>query len=157
MKTAAVTLVLLMSAGLAYGQQDHAAAMNERGDHVMGFSHDKTTHHFELNQDGGLIEVRVNDNKDAASLDMIRTHFQQIVKMFATGNFNAPMLVHGQAVPGTAAMTRLKDDIHWELSEIPRGARIKIAADNKEASDAIHEFLRYQIADHQTGDCTAVR
>lgn len=157
MKIAALTLVLVMSAGLAYGQQDHTTAMNERGDHVMGFAHDKTTHHFELNQDGGLIEVRVNDSKDAASLDMIRTHFQHIVKMFAAGNFNAPMLVHGQAAPGTATMTRLKDDIHWDLSEIPRGARIKIAADNKEASDAIHEFLRYQIADHQTGDCTAIR
>ena len=128
MKTAALILVLLMSAGLAYGQQDHAAAMNERGDHVMGFSHDKTTHHFELNQDGGLIEVRVNDSKDTASLDMIRSHFQHIAKMFAAGNFNAPMLVHGQAVPGTATMTRLKDDIHWELSEIPRGAQIKIVA-----------------------------
>src|ERR1700723_316866 len=138
MKTGVLILVLLMSAGLAYGQQDHAAAMNERGDHVMGFSHDKTTHHFELNQDGGLIEVRVNDSKDTASLDMIRSHFQHIAKMFAAGNFNAPMLVHGQAVPGTATMTRLKDDIHWELSEIPRGAQIKIVADNKEASDAIH-------------------
>ena len=157
MKTAALILVLLMSAGLAYGQQDHAAAMNERGDHVMGFSHDKTTHHFELNQDGGLIEVRVNDSKDTASLDMIRSHFQHIAKMFAAGNFNAPMLVHGQAVPGTATMTRLKDDIHWELSEIPRGAQIKIVADNKEASDAIHELLHYQIAYRKTGDCPSNR
>lgn len=157
MKIAGLAFVLFLSAGLAYGQQDHSAAMNERGDHVMGFAHDKTTHHFELNQDGGLIEVRVNDNKDAASLDMIRTHFGHILKMFAAGNFNAPMLVHGQAVPGTATMTRLRDDIHWELSEIPRGAQIKIVADNKEAADAIHEFLRYQIADHQTGDCTAIR
>src|ERR1700690_421179 len=156
MKIAGLVLVYLMSASLAHGQQDHSAAMNERGDHEMGFAHDKTTHHFELNQDGGLIEVRVNDSKDTASLDMIRAHFQHIVKMFAAGNFNAPMLVHGQAVPGAATMTRLKDDIHWELSEIPRGAQIKIVADSKEASDAIHEFLRYQIADHQTGDCTAI-
>ena len=31
-------------------------------------------------------------------------------------------------------MTRLKADLHWDLQEIPRGARItSFAADNKEA------------------------
>ena len=28
--------------------------MNERGDHVMGFDHTKTTHHFRLLADGGI-------------------------------------------------------------------------------------------------------
>jgi hypothetical protein len=147
---------------LAHGQQDrqvpdHQAAVNEHGDKVMGFSHEKSTHHFVLTQDGGLIEVRANDFKDAASLEQIRGHFQHIVHMFAEGNFNAPMLVHSQDVPGTATMTRLKSDLHWEMQEIPRGARITITADSKEALDAVHDFLRFQIADHQTGDCTAIR
>ncbi len=156
-----VTLILLLAC-FAHGQQDHPAQdphsmVNEHGDKVMGFSHEKTTHHFVLTQDGGLIEVRVNDLQDAASLELIRGHFQHIVHMFAEGNFNAPMLVHSQDVPGTAVMTRLKTDLHWDLQEIPRGARITIMADNKEALDAVHAFLRFQIADHQTGDCTAVR
>jgi hypothetical protein len=156
-----VTLILLLAC-LAHGQQDHPAQdphsmVNQHGDKVMGFSHEKTAHHFVLTQDGGLIEVRVNDLKDAASLEQIRGHFQHIVHMFADGNFNAPMLVHSQDVPGTAIMTRLKTDLHWDLQEIPRGARITITADNKEALDAVHDFLRFQIADHQTGDCTAVR
>jgi len=151
-----LTATLLFGVCLAYGQ-DHHAGVNQRGDHEMGFSHEKTTHHFALTPDGGLIEVRVNDVKDAASLNQIRGHFQHIVRMFADSNFNAPMLVHSQDVPGTAMMTRLKTELHWELQEIPRGARITITADNKEALDAVHDFLRFQIADHQTGDCTAVR
>ena len=156
-----VTLILLLAC-VAHGQPDHPAQdphsmVNEHGDKVMGFSHEKTTHHFVLTQDGGLIEVRVNDLKDAASLEQIRGHFQHIVHMFAEGNFNAPMLVHSQDVPGTTIMTRLKTDLHWDLQEIPRGARITITADNKEALNAVHDFLRFQIADHQTGDCTAVR
>jgi hypothetical protein len=77
--------------------------------------------------------------------------------MFAEGNFNAPMLVHGTSVPGTATMTQLKDQIHWELQETSRGARLNITADNKTALDAVHQFLRFQIEDHHTGDCTAVR
>lgn len=131
--------------------------VNEHGDHVMGFSHDKTTHHFELNYDGGLIDVRINDVKDTESRDQIRSHFRHIAQMFAAGNFNAPMLVHGKDVPGTATMTQLRYELHWELQETPRGARLKITADNKAALAAVHEFLRFQIEDHKTGDCTAVR
>jgi len=46
--------------------------------------------------------------------------------------------------------------LHWTLSETPRGARLTVAADNKPALDAVHEFLRFQIQDHQTGDCPMV-
>jgi len=157
-----VALVILIGVCFVYGQQDHQShdnhsMVNEHGDKIMGFSHEKTTHHFVLTEDGGLIEVHANDLRDTAALEQIRTHFQHIVHMFAEGNFNAPMLVHSQNVPGTAIMTRRKTDLHWELQEIPRGARITITADNKEVLDAVHDFLRFQIADHQTGDCTAIR
>jgi hypothetical protein len=104
-----------------------------------------------------VIEVRANDVKDTESRDQIRAHFHHIVQMFADGNFNVPMLVHSTTVPGTATMTRLKDQLHWDLQETPRGARITITADNKPALDAVHEFLRFQIEDHKTGDCTAIR
>jgi hypothetical protein len=123
----------------------------------MGFSHEKTTHRFELNQDGGSIEVRANDLSDIESRDQIRGHFEHIVQMFSAGNFNVPMLVHDQSVPGTGVMSQLKSQLHWQMQETPRGAKITISADNKRALDAVHEFLRFQIADHKTGDCTAIR
>jgi hypothetical protein len=41
--------------------------------------------------------------------------------MFADGNFNAPMLIHSTNVPGTAVMSKLKDQLHWTLTETPRG------------------------------------
>ena len=158
--------LLLLAATLSFGQDhqsmDHDAALNRHGDQVMGFSHETTTHHFVLTADGGLIEVRANDIKDAANLAQIRGHFQHIARMFADGNFNAPMLVHSRDVPGTSTMARLKDNLHkdnlhWDMQEIPRGARLTITADNREALEAVHDFLRFQIADHKTGDCTAVR
>jgi hypothetical protein len=152
-----MAIVLMAGVCFALAQQDHDAAVHQHGDHVMGFSHEKTTHHFELHQDGGSIEVRADDVKDTESRDEIRAHFRHIVHMFAGGNFDAPMLVHSQNVPGTATMIRLKDQLHYELEEMPRGARINITADNREARNAVHEFLRFQIADHKTGDCTAVR
>jgi hypothetical protein len=148
--------LLVLATALAFAQ-DHHAMVNAHGDHVMGFSHETTTHHFELNYDGGVIDVRANDVKDTAGRDQIREHFQHIAKMFAAGDFNAPMLVHSTDVPGTKVMSRLKDQLHWDLEETPRGARLKIVADNKPALDAVHQFLRFQIADHQTGDCPMIR
>ena len=64
------------------------------GDHVMGFSHDATTHHFHLLKDGGEIVVTANDPNDRASINEIRTHLNHIVGMFSNGNFNAPILIH---------------------------------------------------------------
>jgi hypothetical protein len=116
------------------------------------------SHHFELHYDGGVIDVRANDIKDTDSRDFIRMHLHHVAQMFADGNFNVPMLVHSRKdVPGTAMMSRLRDQLHWDVQETQRGARILISADNTPALTAVHEFLRFQISDHQTGDCPMVR
>ena len=156
MQTRLLRLSVLSISALAFGQQHDQRDMAKRGDMVMGFSHEKTTHHFELSYDGGAIDVRANDVNDTASRDQIRSHFKHIVQMFADGNFNAPMLVHDTNVPGTATMSKLKNHLHWTLTETPRGARLTVTADNKPVLDAVHEFLRFQIQDHQTGDCPMV-
>ena len=150
------TIALFLIGVTSAFSQDRQAMVNEHGDHVMGFSHDKTTHHFELTYDGGVIDVRANDVRDTESRNQIRAHFRHISQMFAQGNFSAPMLVHSTSVPGTAALTRLKADLHWHRQNTSRGARLTVTADNKEALDALHDFLRFQIEDHKTGDCPIV-
>lgn len=134
----------------------HHPGVNERGDQVMGFSHEKTTHHFRLYTDGGVIEVAANDAQDAVTRDAIRAHLSHIVKMFAEGDFSAPMLIHQKNPPGATTMTRLREQIHYALEQTPRGARIRITSQNAKALGAIHDFLRFQIQDHQTGDSTAI-
>ena len=86
----------------------HAEGVNQRGDEVMGFDHMKTTHHFRLLPDGGAIEVEANDANDAASRDQIRRHLGHIAGLFAEGNFNAPVLIHGREPDGVPTMERLK-------------------------------------------------
>jgi hypothetical protein len=122
----------------------------QRGDHVMGFSHDATTHHFHLLKDGGEIVITANDPDDKASVEQIRTHLSHIVSMFSNGNFNAPMLIHDTNPPGVATMTRLKSDIRYKVVEIPQGAKIRIQTSNPETTDAVHAFLLFQIVDHKT-------
>ena len=67
-------------------------------------------------------------------------------------NFDAPMLIHGQAPPGVPVMKRLGAGIDYKFENIDRGARLLIRAKNPEAVKAVHEFLRFQITDHKTGD-----
>jgi len=76
----------------------------------MGFDHTKTTHHFLLRSDGGSIEVAANSPQDTESRDQIRMHLGHIAKMFAAGNFKAPMLIHDQVPPGVPVMEKLKSD-----------------------------------------------
>ena len=126
--------------------------MNERGDHVMGFDHTKTTHHFRLLPDGGAIEVAANSPLDTESRDQIRMHLGHIAKMFAAGNFNAPMLIHDQIPPGVPTMQKLKSDIQYKFEEMKSGGRIRISTGSPEALQAIYDFLRFQIKEHKTGD-----
>ncbi len=130
----------------------HHDDVNRRGDHAMGFSHAKTTHHFRLKPDGGIIEVTANDAQDAASRDQIRQHLKHIAKKFAEGDFAAPMFIHAKTPPGVPAMKRLKSEIKYQFEEIERGAQVRISTNNSEAIKGAHEFLRFQIEDHRTGD-----
>jgi len=159
MKTVFQALILLFVPLLMQAQQatqetpsDHHAGVTARGDEAMGFPHDKTTHHFRLFNDGGAIEVEANDPKDTASRDNIRMHLEHISRAFAAGNFNIPMFIHATNPPGAATMAELRDQIRYQYQETDSGARIRIRTTNSRAGKAIHDFLRFQISDHQTGD-----
>jgi hypothetical protein len=130
--------------------------MNKRGDHVMGFDHTKTTHHFRLLPQGGTIEITANSAEDTESRDQIRSHLGHISKMFAEGNFNAPMLIHEQTPPGVPVMQKLKSEIEYRFEETERGASIHISTANSKALLAIYKFLRFQIKEHKTGDSLEV-
>lgn len=137
-------------------EQSRQDGVDQRGDHVMGFSHDKTTHHFHLLKDGGEIVVTADDPKDKKSIDQIQMHMSHLVGMFSNGNFKAPMMIHGSNPPGVATMTRLKSDIRYTVSEIPQGAVMRIETSSTETTDAVHAFLLFQIIDHKTGDSPAI-
>jgi hypothetical protein len=139
-----------------FAQGAHHDAVDRRGDHVMGFSHEKTTHHFRLYSDGGAIEVSANDRKDTASIDHIRKHLAHIAGMFAAGNFDAPVLIHDRTPPGVPELKRLKSEIRYQFESTDNGGRVLITTGNAGALRALHEFLRFQIDDHRTDDPAAV-
>ena len=76
--------------------------------------------------------------------------------MFGEGNFATPMVVHQTKVPGTEAMAAAKSLITYRYRETPQGGRVDITTTDPVALKAVHEFLRFQITDHKTGDSMEV-
>lgn len=136
--------------------RSHQAEVESQGDQAMGFPHDKTTtHHFRMAADGGAIEVTVNDPGDKANTAAIRSHLRRIAMMFSNGDFSTPTFIHDGIPPGATTMKLMKAAIHYQYEETPSGGRVRIETDDPIALAAIHDFLRFQIAEHQTGDTHA--
>ena len=58
----------------------------------MGFDQERTTHHFVLEADGGIISVEANDLADVLNRDAIRTHMRRIATDFAAGRYSPESL-----------------------------------------------------------------
>ena len=145
-----------MPAGMTHEQ--HLAQLKKeedlkkRGAAAMGFDQNKTTHHFIVAADGGNIEVAANDASDAESRSQIRAHLKEIAAEFARGSFAGPLATHNELPPGVRAMQQRQKAIVYQYEDMANGGRVRISTADRKAIAAIHEFLRYQVREHATGD-----
>lgn len=137
--------------------KDSHKEMNERGDQVMGFPQEKTTHHFILEDTGGTILVEAKDPADKQTIKQIQTHMDLVASSFAAGDFTMPHSVHLQVPPGADAMKAQKDKIQYEYKETERGGMVLITTEAEQALTAIRQFLQFQIQEHHTGDPLTVK
>ena len=133
-------------------QMQKDAELKKRGTQAMGFDQNTTTHHFRLTQSGGVIDVSVNDAADTTSRDQIRRHVKVIANEFSNGVFDKPFATHAEVPPGVAVMERLKGSISYTFEETPAGGLVRIRTTDPDARRAVHDFLRYQIKEHASGD-----
>lgn len=137
--------------GGADGSAEHGKQVDARHD-TLGMSHQTTRHTFRLFRDGGAIELRANSEDDAVTIAAIRKHIEQIGAAFLKADFTIPAFVHGRKPAGVEGMKKHAAAITYSVEELPRGARIRITTRNREALTAVHEFMRFQIIEHRTGD-----
>jgi hypothetical protein len=119
----------------------------------MGFPHDKTTHHFRLYASGGAIEVTANDANDVGNIQAIRSHLKHIslrCSLKATSRLQRSSMT--RCHPAVSVMKEKRSEISYSFEEIAAGGKVQINTADPESLKAIHEFLRFQIADHHTGD-----
>lgn len=150
-----------MPAGMTHeqhqAQMKKEAELKEHGQMAMGFDQDRATHHFTLTPEGGSIAVTANDASDVTTRDHIRTHLQEIAASFAKGDFEKPLMTHGEQPPGVAEMQHSKADIKYSYEQTDKGGMVHIMPSTDRALKAVHEFLRYQIREHRTGDPLTVQ
>jgi hypothetical protein len=149
-----------MPAGMTHEQHlaqlETDAALSDRGRLAMGFDQERTTHHFILRRDGGLIRVEVNDPADDVNRTAIRTHLRRIAEDFAAGRFDAPFATHGEEPTGVAVMRARSSSIRYTVEDTAGGAAVRIISTDPAALAAIKDFLTYQIREHRTGDPLSV-
>jgi len=155
----AFTLLGFAAPPIVGSTQDHQhqSALKERGKQFMGFDQDATIHHFILTAGGGRIEVAAKSADDTKSAAEIRAHLRHIAHAFGDGDFSVPALVHDEKVPGVAAMKAAGAALTYIFVETARGAQVDITGSTPDAIRAVHEFLRFQIKDHGTGDPLVVK
>jgi hypothetical protein len=145
-----------MPAGMTHeahlAQMEKDRELKRRGAAAMGFDQESTTHHFRLLPTGGTIEVATNDAADVAGRDHIRAHLREIVSDFANGDFAKPFATHGEMPPGVTTMRALKNTLMFTFEDRPNGGVVRIVTANGKTRRAVHDFLRYQIREHATGD-----
>lgn len=145
-----------MPAGMSHEEHLRQMQKDERlkrqGGLAMGFDQDKTVHHFLLRQTGGAIVVNAKDPADTESIKQIRAHFIEIAGSFGNGLFDKPVATHGEMPPGAEQMAAGKERIAYRYEERVNGGAVLIETADPATLKAIHEFLRYQIVEHKTGD-----
>jgi hypothetical protein len=139
----ALTALVIIGCGRSKDASDFAA-MQTRGEHVMGVDQFTSAHVFEDLPDGGRIVLERADPSDTADIARIRAHMREIAAAFKAGDFAKPFEVHAQTVPGTTVMAQKQSVIRYDVSDLPRGGEVRIKTSDAAAIAAIHEFLAFQ-------------
>jgi hypothetical protein len=163
MRVLDVAVPLLISlAGPSLVAQDHqgcpmhdahrAAQVDRRHQEATGLPSDGIKHHFLLSADGGSIQLEVKDPARTDDRDRVRAHLRALTRSFSAGDFAMPERIHGRIPPGAEVMKGHQDAIRYTFAETPDGGKVTIATTVAAALAAVHDFLRFQIDDHGTGD-----
>ncbi|WAU82802.1 aspartate carbamoyltransferase [Streptomyces sp. Qhu-G9] len=130
------------------GRTDRQETVAERGQTVMPFDLEQTTHHFTPTKTGGVQDVVADQPDDTKQVGLIRTHLQQEAKAFSQGDFGDPAQIHGNSMPGLAELQKGYERIEVRYRERPEGATLTYATDEPALVDALHDWFKAQLSDH---------
>ena len=131
----------------AHGDTAHAA-MQARGQRVMGVDQYTSTHRVEALADGGRLELR-RDVDDSVGTETIRTHLREVVRRLGAGDFSLSVAVHDKEIPGARVLAARRALVRYSFRELPRGGEVRILTTDPDAVRAVHEFLAFQAKEHR--------
>jgi hypothetical protein len=145
--TVIAMLGLLESIGLCASpsRQEEVAA---KGAKIMPFDLEQTTHHFQPLENGGLQMVTVKDPSNSTQIALIQTHLKEEAEKLHRGDFSDPAKIHGENMPGLAALQTGAQHIAVQYTALPNGAQIRYSTKDPALIMALHQWFAAQRADH---------
>jgi hypothetical protein len=125
-------------------QEDVAA----RGAQVMPFDLAQTMHVFQPLEDGGLQAVTAKDPSNSAQIALIQAHLKEEAEKFRGGDFSDPAKIHGEDMPGLAALKTGAGHINVQYTALPNGAQIRYTTQDTALIMALHQWFAAQLSDH---------
>jgi hypothetical protein len=138
---------LLASTGVSSAQtrQEEVA---KRGAQVMPFDLEQTMHLFQPLADGGRQTVTVKDPANSQQIALIQAHLQEEAAKFQRGDFSDPAKIHGEDMPGLAALQAGARQIEIQYTPLPNGAQIQYTTQDPALIAALHQWFAAQRSDH---------
>jgi hypothetical protein len=156
----AVAVLLLLCAGWLAGGRDRTvgpttsparqAEVFQRGRAVMPFDQTKTNHLFQPLDDGGTQVVIANDPADQTQITLAQRHLRGEAARFARGDLADPATIHGQDMPGLAALEQAAahGTIRVRYQALANGALLRYTARDRATLDALRAWFAAQTSDH---------
>src|SRR5262249_32554957 len=120
-RMAVVVLVLcglLASTGVG-AQSTRQEEVATKGAQVMPFDLEQTMHVFQPLEDGGLQTVTAKDPAHSQQIALIQAHLQEEAAKFRQGDFSDPAKIHGEDMPGLAALRAGAGHIDVQYTPLP--------------------------------------
>jgi hypothetical protein len=151
--TAPAFLTVMMTFGAVYGEAGSATAARQaevatRGAQVMPFDLDQTMHVFQSLDNGGLQAVTAKDAENHEQIALIQAHLKAEAEKFQRGDFSDPARIHGEEMPGLAALQTGAGRIAVQYTPLPNGGQIRYTTTDAALVQAIHQWFTAQRADH---------
>lgn len=114
----------------------------------MPFDLERTTHRFTKADTGGVQTVVADDPTDTGQIDPIRQHLRTETDRFSRGDYTDPGRIHGNDMPGLAALRTGAARITVTYQDIRAGGQITYTTADPALVTALHAWFDAQITDH---------
>jgi len=143
----ALVLIALV-ASVACTSSNRQEAVSDRGQEVMPFDLDRTTHRFTPRPDGLVQEVVADDPSDTTQTALVRQHLREEVNRFQAGDYGDPAQIHGDDMPGLAQLQAGAASIAVTYGDTVAGVEISFVTPEPSLVDALHQWGEAQVTDH---------
>ncbi len=120
----------------------------DRGEQVMPFDLERTTHIFNPTPDGGVQKVVADDPTEQEQVSLIQEHLKKEAAAFADGDLSDPAAIHGRSMPGLEELEMGTDRITIRYSDLPNGGQITYTTEDSALVAALHDWFQAQLSDH---------